>query len=565
MSARLLVLLVTCYLLLVTFVSSVYAQQEGDLCKYNQQLEDSTIEECNGVYMDDNIDDETVNLVCQFNSTVNPECKKVEQPSPSSDLLAPEAPSIDNWDAPTQTAYTGSIGIVNLFSCLGTNLPYGTKGCPNVFFSGGTQEVKLTYNGEGGGALGASSRFMAAMYNSPPASGVQYMAKEIQNLGPKVAHAQVGGSGAEVIRPVEKVWQVSRDITYLLFVVVFVVAGLMIMFRARLNPQTVVSIQAALPGLVIGLVLVTFSYFISGLIIDLAFLGSQVVGILFLSQVGGDTNAITHVREILNGQNVITMFSNFIFTGNLIGAANNISTSVYDIIVNNPQNRAIAGIIGVLGACLNPLTIATVAPTGGLSIAACIAAGGVGGASGGGLLISSLVYLVLLFGLLQAMFRLLFTLIGAYISVVVSTIFAPFIILWSAVPGQGGILALWWRGLLGNALVFPAVFGVFLLVATILGRSDWYLDRSIVLPFNQTLPLFGASPTGFIQALLAYGLLLALPGVPDLVREALHARPNQIIQGAVNRGFATGTAGAQVAATRVIPSTFRAIRRFLPF
>ena len=42
----------------------------------------------------------------------------------------------------------------------------------------------------------------------------------------------------------------------------------MIMFRSKLNPQTSVSIQLALPKIVVSLILVTFSYaFIAWLLI----------------------------------------------------------------------------------------------------------------------------------------------------------------------------------------------------------------------------------------------------------------------------------------------------------
>jgi hypothetical protein len=59
----------------------------------------------------------------------------------------------------------------------------------------------------------------------------------------------------------------------------------MIMLRQKLNPQTVISVQSALPGLVIGLIMVTFSYFIAALITDSAFFGVQIVAQIFVSVV----------------------------------------------------------------------------------------------------------------------------------------------------------------------------------------------------------------------------------------------------------------------------------------
>ncbi len=485
----------------------------------------------------------------------------------------PERPSASNWDAAKQAAFTGN-GIINMFSCFGAEIPFGTDGCPTVFFTNQGPQTLITYNGEGGGALGASSHLMAQMYQNQPASGVQYMARVIQDgfSGAQPAYAQVAGTGRLVVGPVEKIWQVSRNIAYLLFTLIFVVTGFMIMLRQKLNPQTVISVQAALPGLVIGLILVTFSFFISGLIIDLAFVLSQVIGVVFLNYIGNDPNSAANVRDLLNRENAVTMFSRFIFSGDLLGTASNIGSPIFDAIAQNPANRVIISILGILGACLSPLALGAAVPSGGLSLAACAAIGGAGGAVGGNAVVSGIVYLVLLFGLLQAMFRLLFSLISAYVGIVLSTIFSPFIILYSSLPGQGGNLALWWRGLLANVLVFPAVFGAFLLVAAILGVGDqWHLENSLTGEFEQALPLFGGSPVGFVKGLLTYGILLALPGIPDLVKSLLKAQPNQIIDRAVNRGIQGGVGMTQTAgavAPTVIqgarPTILRVWRTFFP-
>src|SRR3989344_4417049 len=117
-----------------------------------------------------------------------------------------------------------------------------------------------------------------ALY-TPPTSATLYLANLGESIGlsPKSALAQnVAGSGAGIIQPVIQLWQVIRNLAYLAFILVFLSVGFMIMFRSKINPQTVISVQAALPGLVIGLILITFSYFIAALIIDLAFVGVQL-------------------------------------------------------------------------------------------------------------------------------------------------------------------------------------------------------------------------------------------------------------------------------------------------
>ena len=54
-------------------------------------------------------------------------------------------------------------------------------------------------------------------------------------------------------------------------VIILIAAGFMIMFRVKINPQTVVSLQTMIPKLVITLLLVTFSYAIAGLVIDMIY------------------------------------------------------------------------------------------------------------------------------------------------------------------------------------------------------------------------------------------------------------------------------------------------------
>ncbi len=115
---------------------------------------------------------------------------------------------------------------------------------------------------------------ISAMYTHPPTSGTLYLANLGTNLGlVDEAYAQsIGGTGDRVLFPVIKLWQVARNVSYIAFILVFITIGLMIMFRQKISQQATVSAQAAIPGLVIGLVLITFSYFIAALIVDFSFI-----------------------------------------------------------------------------------------------------------------------------------------------------------------------------------------------------------------------------------------------------------------------------------------------------
>jgi len=480
----------------------------------------------------------------------------------------PAAPAANNWHAEEQTNFTGNT-LINMFSCFFSGLPFGGTGCVQTVFGQGKPETKITYNGEGGGALGSTTSFMAQVYDNPPISGTQYMAQAFRDgfgLQPKPAYAQVTGSGAGVLQPVQKIWSFFRNIAYAGFIIIFIVVGFMIMLRQRINPQTVVTVQAALPGLVIGLILVTFSYFLAGLFVDMAFLLSQFSGILFLSQVGNPPNgAPAAITDLLNNHNIASMFSNFVITGHLLGAAGEVGNGINELIFPGTGGMVVRGIIGALAGCLNPIGIAAILATSGAAIPVCAVGGATLNAGLGGTIISGIVFLILLVGLLQAMIRLIFALIMAYVQIILTTIFGPILIMLSALPGKGGTLALWWKPLLANALIFPAVFIFFLIIATILGMgSPWFLDSAIPAnSFGQALPLFGGTPVGFARAILAYGLLLAAPGIPDFVRDVLGAKTNQILAQAASKNIGTGQAGAGLFAGTIGAGGYRATGGFI--
>lgn len=340
---------------------------------------------------------------------------------------------------------------------------------------------------------------------------------------PNVAHAQVGGTGAEVIRPVEKLWQVSRNISYLVLTIVLMVIGLMVMLRARINPQTVIGLQQALPGVVIALVGITFSYFIASLIIDMAFLLAQALGIVVLVGVASPTPSVADaqliITGILNTRNLLTFFGEFVVRPELAVAADTIGRAVIEPLVRT---------VPVIGNTLGSIPFI------------------------GSIIGAPLAAVILFITLVNAFFNLFFGLVTAYVNIIVSVILGPFLIMASAIPGRGGNLMNWMRGLLGNVLIFPAVFGAFVLVAALLGyEQPWRFGAggvpTAIGPFNQPLPLFSNLDTNFVRYILAYGIILASPGIPDLVRNLVGgaAVPQQLGQavGAAQKtgqGIATG-------------------------
>lgn len=136
---------------------------------------------------------------------------------------------------------------------------------------------------QNGGAAGIMSNMVIAMAQQPGGiSTVEYLADMGHDLGimPKEAYAQ--GSSFAGLSPVLRLWKTMRDLTYLIYVVVFMIVGFMILLRKKIDPRTIITIEMALPKLIISLILITFSYAIIALMVDGANLVSRVGASFFV-------------------------------------------------------------------------------------------------------------------------------------------------------------------------------------------------------------------------------------------------------------------------------------------
>ena len=57
------------------------------------------------------------------------------------------------------------------------------------------------------------------------------------------------GTGYGASPPFLPFWKVFRNLAYSLYIIMFVVVGIMIMLRTKVNAQTIITIQTALPNL----------------------------------------------------------------------------------------------------------------------------------------------------------------------------------------------------------------------------------------------------------------------------------------------------------------------------
>ena len=118
------------------------------------------------------------------------------------------------------------------------------------------------------------------VFADKPFSGINYTKERFKkfDLVPEV-QAQSPGFGFSALGPIQDMWRASRDVAFGLFVIVAIIFAFMIMFRVKISPQVVISIQSSIPKLILALILVTFSYAIAGFLVDLMYI---VIGILSL-------------------------------------------------------------------------------------------------------------------------------------------------------------------------------------------------------------------------------------------------------------------------------------------
>jgi len=372
-----------------------------------------------------------------------------------------------------------------------------------------------------GGAIGQVNSLIAQMVANPPVSTTEYLADLGSNLGLSIKPVYAQGIGWKALNPVLKVWKAFRNIAYMAFIIIFIVVGFMIMFRAKINPQTVITIQAALPKIIITLLLVTFSYAIAGLMIDLIYIGIYlIVGVLDL---GGVLTESQPALDILFSKNPFSIV--FMKDG-------------ADIFIQGPGN-AIQGMIeGFVGTW--------------------------GEETLGGGIVGGLAKLVIGIAILFKLFQLFFSLLLSYLGIVIGVIFAPFNILFNALPGSNSFIG-WLKSLFSNVIVFPVVAGMFLLAAILIGPRNndacgpdnfdnrWCVAEDVgyypqtkspggevwVPPFLSLGQEGGAGSVNSFQALIALGIIMMTPTIVSQIKKMLKVEPSGF-GGAIVGGMMAG-------------------------
>jgi len=312
------------------------------------------------------------------------------------------------------------------------------------------------------GAVSVMANYMGDIYRSQPASFVAYLGKKYIDINPvKATEAQSIGlptSGAAALGPIYSIWEVIRNLTYIIFTVYFIIIAFMILFRQKLGGQDYVSIVNSIPKVIMALVLVTFSLPLAGLMIDIGNICNSLTVSLFSKLMPGIGEILEKLNTIpgqVQGQgnnvipsyNIISLLNGFLtesFTGVANGANGSpVTNSLYTTITFVIQSLAsfqVPGNSGNLNIIQGPAPAAGQNPAGVLSV-----------------LGTSLLSFLFSLTFLQSIFKIFFGLIINYVELILKIIFSPVQLIGTIFNGTKSLTG-WIRSVLSNVLVFPAIF-----------------------------------------------------------------------------------------------------------
>jgi hypothetical protein len=523
----------------------------------------------------------------------------------SSDLTSntnPDVPkNLHNW---TQSTLIETIAAI---SCQITGMDPTNPNQKCLGVDQKTGKIGFVENGEG--AIGLLSSNLSLLYTPPLHTGdyISYLSNNFGGTKPSYA-AGYTGKGFNSLSPLINIWTSFRNITYLFFVIIFLVIGVAIMLRVKIDPRTVMTIQNQIPKIIIGIVLVTFSFAISGLLIDFMWTSMYVsFGVMSNTShniVGSDISDLSPVKMI--GSSPLDMYGGFVkqinpttdaipaviaprlrsaleqslgitsCTGtgsNLLDCANNLInplTALPNISSPNVINTVIniaSDWLGAKGFMFgynwmkesdeNVDVLGNSAGT----FPGWVTGSATGAVLGGvvhaftELLLRDflpylIIYLIVYIAVLVTLLRLWFELIKAYIFVLFDVIFAPFWILAGLIPGNTSVnFTSWLKDIVSNLAVFPAVALMFW-IGKILMDSVYNSSTSTGVGSTLFVPPLIGNPNDaqFLVAIIGLGILLSTPQVIVMVKKALKAPSGSLLGGAgqaISAGIAIPMAGVK--------------------
>ena len=341
-----------------------------------------------------------------------------------------------------------------------------------------------------------------------PISGIGYLRNAASKFN-LVSEVKAQGFGFEAASSMRVLWVAVRNITYFFLILLIIVMSFLIMFRFKISPQTVITVQSALPRIIIALLLITFSYALAGFMIDLLYVVIGLVAAL-LSQSG----LFTYMQ-------VSPSCAPY-----PVCPGDNLSWS--DMYRNLSGVGLGQGIFGVMFIYFTAFMV-----TAFYALSSNVL-GFVGNLTGLTQIVTLIIVVVVGISLIVILLKILWMLTKAFVSVLLLTATGPIFIV---VGGFGN----WLKSLASNLAVFAAV-GPMLAIAMLFLASAlpnfWLMDDFLAsnMPFNPSSNALGNSP--WIPPFLpgggdldvtwlfaSFAIITLIPNVANIIKSMIQGRP----------------------------------------
>jgi hypothetical protein len=408
-----------------------------------------------------------------------------------------------------------------------------------------------------GGALGVMNQFIGSLY-IPAVSSTQYVGYLADNFSlTKPAYAATNcntsqfGYGFCGLSPLLTLWSDVRDLSYAMLTILFIAIGVGVMFRFRVDPRTVMTLQNQIPRVIIAILLITFSFAIAGGMIDIMWTATYA-GVNFISNASPNSqinlctpqqnkpqplNQVVETRLIdqpISFTNTVFRSDpncNAAFDNGLLNLATKVSDSLGDLVQQLVHDLLFSSGSGCHWSwwdTINPLGLLGFAgkcalQAGALTVILWLA--------------EFLVKLIIVITILVALFRLWYKLITCYLTFLIFVILGPIWIVLGLIPGRPMGFEKWLRIIFANLAVFPLVafILVFARVISDLVPSGPSTPNTVFVP-----PLVGNPSISTFSDLMAFGAIMIAPNIPDIIKERLKAKSQSNLGAVVGAGVAAG-------------------------
>jgi hypothetical protein len=285
------------------------------------------------------------------------------------------------------------------------------------------------------------------------------------------------------------------------------------MLRVHIDPRTVMTIENQIPKIIVGILLVTFSFAISGLLIDVMYVAIYLVGGVLINA----ADPITDAEGVRIGLGAIaTSPTPFDIINRLWpGGSGSLDGGGFGQLSDQGSNTVRELVMNVLGgqgvgADRPALDYGVMDLVGGTFTSIV------------GLIVGIFATLLIFIALIYTAIRLWIILVVAYISILLDIVFAPFWFLVGLFPGSNAGIGGWVKDMLANLAVFPTAIAMFILAKIF---SEIARDTTAGAMFVPPLAGGGELSGDIFAGIIALGFLFMTPHVLQITRGAIKA-PN---------------------------------------